>query len=155
MSNRARHRSLLVVDDSFDDVRLVRRALQKAGFKSSVHWCESGETAVAYLLEQAGRACDGDSRYPGLVLLDLHMPGANGMEVLRAIKTHASLRTIPVVMLTTSADARDIDACYQLGVNSYLVKPSDFDGLVEAMAIVRAFWLELAVLPERSREATS
>ena len=82
-----------------------------------------------------------------MILLDLNLPGTDGREVLEDIKGDAELQSIPVVVLTTSSDERDIEACYQAGANSYVQKPVNLDGFIEAIRRLKDYWLEIAILP--------
>ena len=87
---------------------------------------------------------------PGLVLLDLNMPGMDGRKTLEVIKQDDTLKQIPVIILTTSSDERDIQACYQTGANTYVQKPVSFDGLIEAIKRLKAYWFEIALLPKEA-----
>lgn len=133
--------SILVVEDSEDDFDATRRAFQKANLYNSIKRASSGEEALAYL-------CDESSAKPGIILLDLNMPGLDGRKTLKAIKQHKSLKPIPVVILTTSDDERDIKVCYELGANTYIQKPVNFDGLIAALQRLKEYWFEIALLPK-------
>ena len=85
---------------------------------------------------------------PAIILLDLNLPGTDGREVLKEIKSDPGLRMIPVIVLTSSSDERDIQACYAAGANSYLKKPVDLKGFIEAATRLKDFWLEIAILPK-------
>jgi two-component system response regulator len=85
---------------------------------------------------------------PGIILLDLNMPGLDGRKTLEIIKRTQQLRSIPVVILTTSNDERDVQACYDLGANTYIQKPVDFDGLISAIKRLKEYWFEIALLPK-------
>lgn len=84
---------------------------------------------------------------PGLILLDLNLPGTDGREVLQDVKSTEGLRSIPVVVMTTSSDERDVEACYDHGANSYLVKPVELNGLINAIQRLKDYWFEIVVLP--------
>ena len=112
-----------------------------------IHWCESGDDALDYL-HQRRRYADIDVDMPGLVMLDLNLPGTDGREVLAEIKAHDSLKKIPVIVMTSSRDQADIDACYRDGANSYVVKPVDLNGFIEAVARLRDYWFQIVVLPQ-------
>ncbi|WP_262690116.1 response regulator [Kordiimonas aestuarii] len=135
---------ILLVEDSPADVRVTRRAFRKAGVDNPVEHCADGRRAINYLL--LSKRPDGATR-PSLVLLDLNLPGVDGREVLRTIKHSEAFRTIPVVILSTSDDERDVQDCYELGANSYLKKPHDLDGFVAAMQSLSEFWFKTAELP--------
>lgn len=131
---------ILIVEDSEDDFDATRRAFSKANLRNPVVRAASGETALSYLGNQA-------QARPGLILLDLNMPGMDGRQTLKFIKQNESLKKIPVVILTTSSDERDVDACYALGANTYIQKPVDFDGLIGAIRRLKEYWFEIAILP--------
>ena len=135
---------ILLVEDSLADVRVTKRAFKKAGVHNPVEHCVDGRRAINYLL--LSRRPEGAVR-PALVLLDLNLPGLDGREVLRTIKHTEAFRSIPVVVLSTSDDERDVQDCYALGANSYLKKPHDLDGLVAAMQSLSEFWFKTAQLP--------
>ncbi len=134
-------RSILLVEDNAGDVRLTREALREADVRVELIAVPDGEQALAFLRDHQG------ARQPDLILLDLNLPKKNGLEVLEEIKADPQLRRTPVIMLTTSASARDVAAAYDRGVNCYVVKPlelDDFTGLVQA---IDQFWLDVARLP--------
>jgi two-component system, chemotaxis family, response regulator Rcp1 len=135
-------RSILLVEDNAGDVRLTREALSDAGVTAELRVAGDGEQALALL-----RAPDAVA--PDLILLDLNLPKRNGIEVLEEIKTDPALRRTPVIMLTTSSSARDVDACYDRGVNCYVVKPLDLDDFTALVAAIKDFWLGIARLPSR------
>lgn len=132
---------ILIVDDSDDDFEATRRAFGKANLRNPIAHAICGEDALAYL------RADGRPK-PGLVLLDLNMPGMDGRRTLEIIKTSAELKDIPVVILTTSNDERDVTKCYALGANTYIQKPVDLDGLVAAIQRLKEYWFEIAILPK-------
>jgi len=105
----------------------------------------NGEEALDYLYQRGQFA---DAPRPAMMLLDLNMPGINGYTVLEKMKSDASLRSIPVVVLTTSDDPRDIEKCYDIGANSYVHKPVDLPGFIEAIARLKDYWFEISLLPE-------
>jgi two-component system, response regulator len=137
-----RPQSLLLVEDNVDDYEATVRALKKANMSNPVIWSPSGEDALARL-----RRRDGEHTWPGLILLDLNMPGLDGRQTLQLIKEDPALRRIPVIILTTSGDERDIENCYQLGANTYIQKPVSFEGLIEALRRLNEYWFEIALLP--------
>ena len=139
-------RSILLVEDNAGDVRLTREALREADVAAALIAVPDGEQALAYLRNEGDHA--GATR-PDLVLLDLNLPKKNGLEVLEEIRRDADLRRVPVIMLTTSSSARDISACYDRGVNCYVVKPLDLDDFTALVQAINRFWFEVARLPPR------
>lgn len=138
---------ILLVEDSPEDYETTRRAFQKSGLRNSLVRCSDGEEALDYLY-QRGRYQDAkQAPRPGVILLDLNLPGMDGREVLADIKTSDMLKKIPVIVLTTSADERDINSCYQAGANSYVQKPVDLDGFIKAIQRLRDYWFEVVILP--------
>lgn len=131
---------ILVVEDSEDDFEVTVRAFNKTNLRNPIHRCESGQEALEYLRNE-------NNPYPGIILLDLNMPGLDGRKTLELIKENERLRRIPVVILTTSDDERDVEACYRLGANTYVLKPVNLDGLIEAIQRLKEYWFEIAVLP--------
>ncbi|MDM9619036.1 two-component system response regulator [Rhizobium sp. AC44/96] len=130
---------ILIVEDSEDDFEATIRAFKRANLKNPVQWAASGHEALDILEKTPTR--------PGLILLDLNMPGLDGRKTLEAIKSNANWRKIPVVILTTSDDERDIEGCYALGANTYVQKPVDLDGLFAAIQRLKEYWFEIAILP--------
>lgn len=131
---------ILLVDDNDDDVEATLRAFKRTNLKNAVMRATTGAEAVAMLREK--------KVYPGLILLDLNMPGLDGRRVLAILKGDNELRKIPVVVLTTSNDDRDVEECYQLGANTYIQKPVDLDGLFAAIQRLKDYWFEIALLPK-------
>lgn len=132
--------AILIVEDSEDDFYATQRAFAKANLHNPLARVTSGEEAMAYL--------KGATEKPGLILLDLNMPGMGGRKTLEMIKKNDEFKTIPVVILTTSSDERDVEGCYALGANTYIQKPVDFDGLIDAMKQLKEYWFEIAILPK-------
>ena len=133
---------ILLVEDSEDDYEATIRAFKKANLHNPVTWCKSGQEALDTLKSNA--------EHPGLILLDLNMPGLDGRKTLQLIKDDHNLKRIPVIILTTSSDERDVDACYQIGANTYVQKPVSFDGLIEAIKRLKEYWFEIALLPKEN-----
>ncbi|RYH33979.1 MAG: response regulator [Alcaligenaceae bacterium] len=131
---------ILLVEDSPNDAELAIRALKKNGFANKMLWVKDGEQAINYLFRR-GEYSQHDEASPKLVLLDLKMPRVDGMEVLRAMKEDQRTRRIPVVMLTSSQEERDVAQSYDLGVNSYVVKPMDFGAMADVVCQAGAYWL--------------
>jgi CheY-like chemotaxis protein len=136
---------ILMAEDDLDDRLLARDALAECGLGGELHFVDNGEELLDYLL-QKGKF--DRSVPPGLILLDLNMPLKDGREALREIKSHASLRRIPVVVLTTSRADTDIDLVYCLGANSFITKPVRYEMLVEVMRAIGQYWLKTVELPD-------
>lgn len=131
---------ILLVEDSESDAELTLRALRKARLGSRVVWVKDGQEALDFLYGEGAYQDVGHVR-PKLVFLDLKLPRLNGIDVLRRIKSDEQRKTIPVVMLTSSNEERDIVESYALGVNSYLTKPVEFDKLGEQVVNAGLYWL--------------
>ncbi len=140
--------TILLVDDNDEDRHSTVRAIRKAGLANNIELCESGDIALDYLYRQNGFADPASSPRPGMILLDLEMPGLDGREVLTRIKEDEGLKNIPVIVLTSSIAVPDIENCYAGGANSYLQKPISFPGLIEAIQKLADFWFEIVVLPK-------
>jgi two-component system response regulator len=142
MAQRRRRemQQILIVDDSPDDFEATKRAFAKVNLVNDIKHVSSGQAALDYLRSE-------NEERPGLILLDLNMPGLDGRKTLEIIKRSPDLKNIPVVILTTSNDERDISACYEFGANTYVQKPVDFDGLISAVKRLKQYWFEIALLP--------
>lgn len=145
MPNSTPSQPILLVEDSPEDFEATQRAFRRSGLKNPIVRCEDGEEALDYLYRR-GRYTD--AARPGVILLDLNLPGTDGRQVLTEIKKDDCLKQIPVVVLTTSADERDISACYRAGANSYIQKPVDIDGFVKAIERLNGYWFEVVILPK-------
>ena len=146
--------TILLADDDADDRMLARDALAESRLANEMRFVEDGEDLMDYLYRRGRHADPQDSPRPGLILLDLNMPRKDGREALREIKSDPSLRTIPVVVLTTSQAEEDIYRTYNLGVNSFITKPVTFEGLVRVMRALGQYWFEIVELPKPSSEKT-
>uniref|UniRef100_B8HJX6 Response regulator receiver protein n=1 Tax=Cyanothece sp. (strain PCC 7425 / ATCC 29141) TaxID=395961 RepID=B8HJX6_CYAP4 len=145
---------LLIVEDSNEDFETLKRFLSRSALTIPIHRCVSGDQALDLLyrtgskgqgeeLEEPNQPCP----RPGLILLDLNLPGTDGREVLRQIKQDDNLKTIPIIVFTTSNNPKDIEDCYQCGVNSYIVKPIDFAQLKRDVQVLLDYWFEITTLP--------
>jgi CheY-like chemotaxis protein len=139
---------ILLVEDSPEDVETTRRAFRRSGLRNPIYHCATGDEALDYLHRRGAYADPASSPCPGIILLDLNLPGTDGREVLEDIKSDAELKQIPVVVLTTSSDDRDVSACYRAGANSYIQKPVDIDGFMRAIERLNGYWLEVVILPK-------
>ncbi len=141
---------ILLADDDPDDRMLTIRALKKNRLANEINYVEDGEELMAYL-RRKGRYAEAETApRPGLILLDLNMPRKDGREALYEIKSDPVLRSIPVVVLTTSEAEQDILRSYDLGVNAFMTKPVTFDGLANAISVLGSFWFEIVKLPGQS-----
>ena len=133
---------ILLVEDNQDDYEATVRSLKKNHLVNPVHWCKNGQEALNYL-QNTG------IEKPSLILLDLNMPGIDGRQVLEKIKADPKLKYIPVVILTTSSDSKDVEQCYCIGASTYIQKPVSFDGLTEAIRTMKDYWFGVAILPNK------
>ncbi len=138
---------LLMADDDPADCLLTEKALRKAQVTSPLYVVHDGAELMDYLKRRGEYADPEDAPRPSLILLDLNMPRVNGKEFLEQFRNEPDLRSIPVVILTTSDEERDIASSYELGANAYMVKPAAFDDMVSVARIVKAHWLEAVRLP--------
>lgn len=139
--------TILMADDDEDDRMFAQDALAEARLNNTMRCVENGEELMDYLHHRGEFANMKDSPRPGLILLDLNMPKKDGREALKEIKDDADLRQIPIVVLTTSKAQEDIYRTYDLGVNSFITKPVSFDGLVDVMKALSAYWFSIVSLP--------
>lgn len=133
---------ILLVEDNPHDVELTLRALKRNNLANRVHVARDGAEALEFLRDRVPM--------PKVVLLDLKLPKVSGLEVLRALKSDERTRTIPVVMLTSSREEPDIQESYRLGVNSYIVKPVDFEAFMRAVTDAGLYWLLLNEPPHQA-----
>ncbi|MGH8372042.1 MAG: response regulator [Gammaproteobacteria bacterium] len=137
---------ILLVEDSQEDAEITIRGLQQSNLANNLVWLKDGEEALDFLFRR-GRFNEQADYQPRLILLDLKMPKLDGIQVLEEIKKNPETRSIPVVMLTSSAEESDIVRSYDLGVNSYLVKPVDFQKFSEEIAKAGIYWLVMNKVP--------
>ncbi len=123
------------------------RALKRSRLANPIIQCEDGDQALDYLFRQNEYSDPACSPRPGIILLDLNLPGTDGLEVLRQIKQDPILRKIPVIILTTSSDERDIQKCYDAGANSFVHKPVNLSSFVDAIQRLHDYWMEISLLP--------
>ncbi|WP_316824453.1 response regulator [Pedobacter miscanthi] len=135
---------ILFVEDSADDALFTIRALTKSGFANKLHHVVDGAAALDFLYCRGIYTGRDATQRPKLVLLDLKMPKVSGLQVLETIKSDTSLKSIPVVMLTSSNEGPDIEKCFQLGANSYIVKPVDSDNFFHAIKEIGMYWMVLS-----------
>ena len=135
MSKQYRNHPILLVEDNPVDIDLTLRAFKKRNLNNPIQIARDGEEALAYI-----QKWDAGEQIPVVILLDLKMPKIDGLEVLAVLKSHEKYATIPVVVLTTSSDDKDIKKAYKLGANSYIVKPVNFDKFVEVASQIELYW---------------
>lgn len=141
---------LLIVEDNDQDLELALRALKKAKFSNLIQIARDGVEALDYIFCENSHRNRKIDNQPKLVLLDLKLPRVSGIDVLERIKSDPRTKEIPVVVLTSSNQDRDIEYCYQLGVNSYIVKPVDFERFAIAVRDLGMYWLLLNQAPRRA-----
>ena len=139
---------VLLVEDSVGDVRLTREALKDAKVHINLHVASDGAEAMTFLKREGQYA---NAPRPDLILLDLNLPKKDGREVLEEIKQSLTLKSIPVVILTTSASEADILRSYRLHANCYITKPVDLDGFLDVVKSIDNFWLSVVKLPREGR----
>ena len=143
----ARTAAILLVDDDANDALLVRKAAQKTLAGIPILVVSNGQEAVHYLQGEGIYADRSKYPFPDIVLLDLKMPIMNGFEVLRWVRSQPKLRRLPVILLTSSSQTADINRAYDLGANSFLVKPPDLDSLTQLVKTVANYWVQTNVRP--------
>lgn len=149
------HRIMLVEDDPVH-ARIMKRAFEHQPMCDEIVHLSDGESALASLFDDrasglasnASAGQSGDGTLPCIILLDLRLPGVDGIEVLQAIRSHERTRKIPVIIISTSERQADISRCYQMGASAYITKPVDYTRFMDKLRLLRAFWLEAAELPE-------
>lgn len=139
--------SLLIIEDSDEDFAALKRAIIKAKIPNPIYRCEDGEEALLYLYHQEEYADKSLSPRPSLIILDLNLPGTDGREVLAVIKQDERLKTIPVVIFSTSSDLKDIDTCYRHGISGYMVKPMNIQRLNQLVESILQYWFKAVELP--------
>jgi CheY-like chemotaxis protein len=139
---------ILLAEDSPLDAEMTQRALRKHNLGNRVFWVKDGAEALDFLFCRGAYADRDAARPPKLVLLDIKMPKVDGIEVLRQVKADARTRTVPVVVMTSSNEERDVMESYRLGANSYIVKPVDFAAFLEVVAKIGLYWVLTNRVPE-------
>jgi CheY-like chemotaxis protein len=137
---------ILVVEDLEDDFLLLARAFRKAGVHAKLHWVRNGDEAIRFLSKGLSSASEAQP-VVSLILSDLHMPQSDGFHLMSWIRGKPALKRIPIVVLTSSAQSPDISRAYDLGANSYLVKPTCFDDLVKISSALREYWMRFNQQP--------
>ena len=140
---------IIIAEDDADDRYLMKTALQESGITGVVEYVENGVELISYL-ESLNKE-DGVVNYPKFILLDLNMPKMDGREVLKKMKTHEEFRKIPVIIFSTTKNQMEVNRCYDLGANSYIVKPVSYDTLVTTVKEIWSYWFNTATLIETSK----
>ena len=135
---------ILLVEDNLGDILLTQEAFKRSKISVDIHSVIDGELAISYLNKEGVYS---DVPIPDLVLLDLNLPKKNGKEVLAYIKNDEKLKTIPVIILSTSTASSDVQKVYELSANSYVNKPVDFNAFINVVEVIERYWLGLAILP--------
>ena len=139
---------LLLIEDSDEDVAATVRGLRREGLTLVLHRCTTGDQALDYLYQRGHYAANTRAPRPHLILLDLNLPGTDGRALLAVIKDDEDLRSIPVVVMTTSNNPKDIAACYRRGANSYQIKPVDYARFKQSLQTMLDYWFQVATLPD-------
>lgn len=153
MAAASRTITILMADDDPDDCEFTSEALKESRLVNQIRTVGDGEELLDYLFRRGEYEQESASPRPDLILLDLNMPRMDGRDALKAIKSHADLKRIPVVILTTSKAEEDIYRSYDLGANSFVTKPVTFTGLVQVMKDLGRYWFEIVDLPNDSEGA--
>lgn len=143
----AQRNNLLLIEDDSNDVLLIRRAFERTRFNVPMSVVSDGDSAVGYLQGIAEYSDRLQHPLPSLILLDLKLPRRSGLEVLEWLRAQPHLCRIPVIALTASREEADVDKAYEAGINSYVVKPSTFDGLFEMAQSIERYWIRLNQYP--------
>lgn len=144
--------NILLVEDSRNDIELTIRAFKKSRMKNKVYVVKDGQEALDYMYHRREYRDKERAPTPGLILLDIRLPKVDGLEVLKQLKEDSRFKKIPVVMLTTSQKDPDINRSYELGANSYIVKPVTSDKFVETIHEIELYWVVINTLPTKEWE---
>lgn len=138
--------TILIADDDADDRMFLEQALRQNSYTQNIQFVEDGEELMEYLY-QTGRYNQTSAPWPNLLILDLNMPRKNGFQALEEVKDDPKLRRLPVIVMTTSSADEDVIKTYNLGVNSFVTKPFNFNRLVEMIGALKTYWLDTVKLP--------
>jgi CheY-like chemotaxis protein len=155
MGKRGKPIIILYAEDDEEDRMLMQDAVKESRLTNELHFVEDGEELMEYLNRRGKYSELTNVPLPGLILLDLNMPRKDGREALKEIKANASLRRIPVIVLTTSKAEEDILRTYDLGVSGFIIKPVTFESLVDVIKALGKYWLEIVELPKELRISPS
>jgi two-component system, response regulator len=140
--------AILIIEDSPEDYEATLRAFTRSHLGNPIFHCDNGDDALDFLYHRGSFQDMKKYPRPGIILLDLNIPGTDGREALEIIKSSPELKTIPVIVLTTSDDRQDIEKCYRDGANSYIQKPVNLNKFIEAIERLKEYWFEITILPE-------
>jgi CheY-like chemotaxis protein len=138
---------IVMIDDSVEDFQFAEKSFHKAGLNSALLHFQNGNDALQYLFREGKYAKEKEQALPRMILLDINMPnGPSGLEVLKKIKEDKRTEALPVIMLSSSTEGKDIKECYALGADSYIAKPVSINGLFRAIEMLKNYWFEIVVL---------
>lgn len=140
---------ILLVEDSPEDYEATLRALRRSGLQNPIYHCVDGDETLDFVFQRNAYHDPALAPRPSIILLDLNLPGTDGREVLAELKHDPELKKIPVIVLTTSADERDVEECYSAGANSYMQKPVCLEGFMQAIQRLTDYWFEIVILPKK------
>ena len=147
MEEDLQHVKILLVEDRLQDIEIARRALNKGKIKNELYVARDGQEALDFLSHQGKFSDPASSPRPGIILLDLNLPKVRGLEILKQVKSDPSLKSIPVIVLTVSSRQEEIQRSYDLGANTYIQKPVEFDNFVRVVNAIHEYWIRIASLP--------
>lgn len=134
---------IVLIEDNDEDYEMTRYAFNKSNLSNELIRFSTGDEAVEHLTKNDATLS------PEVILLDLNLPGLDGRDVLQILKSNDATKKIPIVVLTTSKDEKDIERCYEYGANSYIQKPVDFDKFIESIKMLHEFWFEVSIIPKK------
>ena len=140
--------ALLVIEDSDEDFEAFGRIMRKSSVRNPIYRCIDGDDALDFLYHTGEYIDLAKAPRPSIILLDLNLPGTDGREVLEQLKQDDEFKSIPVVVFTTSSNPKDIEVCYQYGVNGYILKPIDVNKLTRTLQVFIDYWFEAVLLPD-------
>lgn len=139
---------LLVVEDNENDLELIMRALKSINLRNKVYAARDGDEALRYVYRKDASGFEQVSNIPMVIMLDLKLPRVSGLDVLKKLKSDERTNKIPIVILTSSQESSDLKQCYELGVNSYVVKPFDLEDFIKAVSTAGLYWLVINQPPQ-------
>ena len=145
--NTNTNQSFLIIEDSDEDFFAFERILQKLPVAQTIYRCSDGDEALDFLYHRGQYSDPEKAPRPSIILLDLNLPCLDGRDILTQIKQDRNLNIIPVIVFTTSSNPKDVEICYQQGVNSYIIKPMNFNKLIRTIQVLIEYWLEVNTLP--------